>query len=157
NAVIDQLNSLASPNSTQTTGGGGLLLGDSLINQIGAALGSIVGSSVSNDGLKGTLASIGITFQSDTGGQPFAELQIHADPNGPKLEGTVQDNLAQIASLFNSTDGIALQLDSVIAGYTSNEGTIAIRTNTLIADIKSLSDQQDDLKTYAAQLTSSFS
>ncbi|MFC7634560.1 flagellar filament capping protein FliD [Paraburkholderia humisilvae] len=72
------------------------------------------------------------------------------------MDATVANNLAQVTSLFNDTDGIAKQLDSVITGYTTSDGTIAIRTNALVADIKSLSDQQDQLQVFAAQLTSSF-
>jgi flagellar hook-associated protein 2 len=106
--------------------------------------------------LQGTLASLGITFQKDTGGQPFAELQIDADPNGPTLDDAVTNNPALIGALFNKTNGIAQQLDSVLTSYTSGQGIIANRTNDLTADIANLAKQQNDLDDFAAQLTSQF-
>jgi len=156
NTVIDQLNSLAAPGTANVPGSGGILLGDEMINQIGASLGGIVGGLVSNGGLQGTLASLGITFQKDTGGQPFAELQIDADPNGPTLDDAVTNNPALIGALFNKTNGIAQQLDSVLTSYTSGQGIIANRTNDLTADIANLAKQQNDLDDFAAQLTSQF-
>jgi flagellar hook-associated protein 2 len=156
NAVVDQLNSLAAPNVAGSPGTGGVLLGDEMLNQIGAALGGIVGGDVSSGGLKGTLASLGITFEKDTGGQPFAELQIDADSNGPTLDDVVANNPSIISSLFNDTNGIAKQLDSVLTSYTSDSGIIANRSNSLTDDIKSLGKQQDDLADYSAQLTSQY-
>jgi flagellar hook-associated protein 2 len=156
NAVIDQLNTLAAPGAAGVQGSGGQLLGDEMINQIGASLGSIVGSKVSSGGLQGTLASLGISFQSDTGGQPFAELQIDADANFPTLDDAVVNNPALIGALFNDTSGIAQQLNSVLDAYTSSTGIIATRTNSLTDDITALSKQQDDLNDFAAQLTSMF-
>jgi flagellar hook-associated protein 2 len=156
NAVIDQLNSLAAPNTAGTTGTGGVLLGDEMINQIGAALGGIAGGKVSSGGLQGTLASLGITFQSDTGGQPFAELQIDADPNGPTLDDVVANNPRIVSALFNDTNGVAQQLDTALKAYTDDNGIIATRTNALNDDVNSLAKQQDDLQDYAAQLTSQY-
>ncbi|MDQ7980980.1 flagellar filament capping protein FliD [Paraburkholderia sp. SARCC-3016] len=156
NAVIDQLNTLAAPGAAGVQGSGGTLLGDEMINQIGASLGSIVGSTVSSGGLQGTLASLGITFQSDTGGQPFAELQIDADANFPTLDDAVTNNQALIGALFNDTGGIAQQLNAVLDAYTSSTGIIATRTTSLTDDITALSKQQDDLNDFAAQLTSMF-
>jgi flagellar hook-associated protein 2 len=137
-------------------GSGGQLLGDEMINQIGASLGSIVGGLVSNGGLQGTLASLGITFQKDTGGEPFAELQIDADSNNPTLDDAVTGNPALIGALFNDTSGIAQQLDSVLTAYTSVQGILASRTNDLTDDIASLAKQQTDLDDFAAQLTTQF-
>jgi flagellar hook-associated protein 2 len=156
NAVIDQLNSLAAPNTANVSGGGGTLLGDEMVNQIGAALGGIAGEKISSGGLQGTLASLGITFQSDTGGQPFAALQIDADPNGPTLDDVVANNPSIISSLFNDTNGIAQQLNSALSGYTDASGIIANRTTALTDDIKSLGKQQDDLSDYSALLTSQY-
>jgi flagellar hook-associated protein 2 len=156
NAVIDQLNSLAAPGTANVPGSGGQLLGDEMINQVGASLGSIVGGLVSNGGLQGTLASLGITFQKDTGGEPFAELQIDADSNNPTLDDAVTSNPALIGALFNDTNGIAQQLDSVLTAYTSVQGILASRTNDLTTDIASLAKQQTDLDDFAAQLTTQF-
>jgi flagellar hook-associated protein 2 len=157
NAVIDQLNSLAAPGTVGVQGSGGQLLGDEMINQIGAALGSIVGGKVSSGGLQGTLASLGISFQLNTGGLPFAELQMDADPNLPTLDNVLSTNPSIISALFNDTNGIAQQLNSVINAYTSDDkGIITLRTNALTADITALGKQQDDLDDFAAQLTSQY-
>jgi flagellar hook-associated protein 2 len=158
NAVIGQLNSLAAPNAPGTSGTGGTLLGDEMLNQIGAALGGIVGGTVSSGGLTGTLASLGISLQADTGGdaQPFAQLQIDADANSPTLDDAVTNNPALIGTLFNDTNGIAQQLDSMLTVYTSSKGIIQSRTTTLSDDVTNLSKQQDDLDDYQAQLMSQY-
>jgi flagellar hook-associated protein 2 len=158
NAVIDQLNSLAAPNAPGTSGTGGTLLGDEMLNQIGGMLGSIVGGSVSSGGLAGTLASLGISLQADTGGgaQPFAQLQIDADPNSPTLDDAVANDPALISALFNDTNGIATQLDSMLTSYTSARGIIQTRTSALTDDVTSLSKQQDDLDDYQTLLTSQY-
>jgi flagellar hook-associated protein 2 len=157
NAVIEQLNSLAAPGTAGVQGSGGQLLGDEMINQLGAALGSIVGGKVSSSGLQGTLASLGISFQLNTGGLPFAELQINADANLPTLDDVIATNPALVGALFNDANGIAEQLNSIINTYTSDDkGIITSRTDALTADITSLSKQQDDLDDYAALLTSQY-
>ncbi|MDQ7979066.1 flagellar filament capping protein FliD [Paraburkholderia sp. SARCC-3016] len=156
NAVIDQLNTLAAPGTAGVQGSGGQLLGDEMINQIGAALGSIVGGKVSSGGLQGTLAALGISFQQDTGGLPFAELQINADPNLPTLDDVIATNPGLVSTLFNDTNGIATQLNSLMDTYTSSSGIISSRTDALTADISALSKQQDDLDDFSAQLTSQF-
>jgi len=156
NAVIDQLNTLAAPGTAGVQGSGGQLLGDEMINQIGAALGGIVGSKVSSGGLQGTLAALGISFQQNTGGLPFAELQIDADPNLPTLDSVISSNPALIGALFNDTNGIATQLNALVDTYTKDKGIISSRTDALTADITALSKQQDDLDDYAARLTSQY-
>jgi flagellar hook-associated protein 2 len=154
NAVVSQLNSLSAANTTNTAGGGGALLGDQMLNQIGQSLASIVGGSVSSGGLKTTLASLGITFNSAAAaGQSFAPLSLDSDT----LDAAVQNNPAQVATLFNQTNGIAQQLNAVINTYTDpNTGVITSRTTALTNDIKSVGDQQDDLVALKAQLTQQF-
>ncbi|QYD72140.1 flagellar filament capping protein FliD [Paraburkholderia edwinii] len=159
NAVINQLNSLAAPNVAGTSGTGGTLLGDEMINQIGASLSGIAGGAVSSGGIAGTLASLGISLQVDTATnpQPFAQLQIDADANSPTLDDAVTNNPALISALFNDTNGIAQQLDSMLTAYTSpDKGIIQSRTDALTADITSLSKQQDDLDDYKAVLMSQY-
>jgi flagellar hook-associated protein 2 len=154
--VIDQLNTLAAPGTAGVQGSGGQLLGDEMINQIGAALGGIVGGKVSSGGLQGTLAALGISFQQNTGGLPFAELQIDADPNLPTLDSVISSNPALVGALFNDTNGIATQLNALVDTYTKDKGIISSRTDALTADITALSKQQDDLDDYAARLTSQY-
>ncbi|GAB7522761.1 flagellar filament capping protein FliD [Paraburkholderia sp. 2C] len=157
NAVIDQLNSLAAPGTAGVQGTGGTLLGDEMINQLGAALGSIVGAKVSSGGLSSTLASLGINFQANTGGEPFAQLQIGDNAAGQSLDDVVSSDPAILSALFNDTNGLAQQLDSIAATYTDPfKGLITQRTTDLTADITSLVKQQDDLDDFAKQLTSQF-
>ncbi|CAB3768125.1 flagellar filament capping protein FliD [Paraburkholderia solisilvae] len=158
NAVIEEMNSLAAPMVNQNVpGSGGALLGDEMINQLGAALGNIVGSQVSSGGLKDTLASLGITFQANTNGQPFAELQIDANPDNPSLDDAVATNPAALANLFNSTNGIADKLNSLVTTYTDpQKGLITSRTQALTDDLANLAKQQDDLQDYTNQLTSMY-
>jgi flagellar hook-associated protein 2 len=157
NAVIDQLNSLAAPGTAGVQGSGGAMLGDEMLNQIGASLGGIVGDAVSSGGLSATLASLGINFQTDTGGEPFAQLQMGTNASGQTLDDIVSSDPALISALFNDTNGLAQQLDSVVANYTSTStGIISKRTADLTADIASLAKQQDSLDDFATQLTSQF-
>jgi flagellar hook-associated protein 2 len=157
NAVIDQLNSLAAPGTAGVQGSGGPLLGDQMIDQLGAALGSIVGDKVSSGGLSSTLASLGINFQANTDGEPFAQLEIGNNAAGQSLDDVVSSDPALLSALFNDTNGLAQQLDSMAATYTDPfKGLITKRTTDLTDDIASLAKQQDVLDDFAQQLTSQF-
>jgi len=157
NAVIDQLNSLAAPGTAGVQGSGGPLLGDQMIDQLGAALGGIVGDKVSSGGLSSTLAELGINFQADTGGEPFAQLEIGNNESGQSLDDVVSNDPALLSALFNDTNGLAQQLDSMVATYTDPaKGLITKRTTDLTDDIASLAKQQDVLDDFAKQLTSQF-
>jgi flagellar hook-associated protein 2 len=138
-------------------GSGGPLLGDQMIDQLGAALGGIVGDKVSSGGLSSTLAELGINFQADTGGEPFAQLEIGNNESGQSLDDVVSNDPAILSALFNDTNGLAQQLDSMVATYTDPaKGLITKRTTDLTDDIASLAKQQDVLDDFAKQLTSQF-
>jgi flagellar hook-associated protein 2 len=158
NAVIDQLNSLAAPGTAGVQGSGGPLLGDQMIDQLGAALGSIVGEKVSSGGLSSTLAELGINFQASTAGEPFAQLEIGNNAAGQSLDDVVSSDPALLSALFNDKTGLADQLDSMVAAYADpTNGLITKRTTDLTDDIASLAKQQDVLDDYAKELTSQYS
>jgi flagellar hook-associated protein 2 len=61
-----------------------------------------------------------------------------------------------VASLFNSTNGVAEQLNTNITNYLSTSGVIQTRTNALNTDLTNLSTQQTSLTNYQSQLTSMY-
>jgi flagellar hook-associated protein 2 len=138
------MNTLTSYSATASSQGA--LLGDSTLNQIRNQLASIVGSGVGSGNNKTTLESIGITLQAD------GTLSVDSDT----LNDALQDNQSTLASLFNSTDGIAAQLNTSITDFTSSTGIIQNRTDALNDDLTSLANQQTALTTWQDQLTSQY-
>jgi flagellar hook-associated protein 2 len=125
----------------------GVLLGDSTLNLIQNQLASIVAGGVGTGSSKTTLSSIGITLQADG--------TLSADST--TLNNALQNNQSVLASLFNSTNGIAAQMNTDITGYTSSTGIIQNRTDALNTDLTSLSNQQTALTAWQTQLTSMYS
>ncbi|MFP3249048.1 MAG: flagellar filament capping protein FliD, partial [Paraburkholderia sp.] len=147
NAVVSTMSSLSSFNSSAAAGSqGGPLLGDSMLNQIQSTLGNIVSGSVSNSGVTAALSSLGITLESN------GQLSV----DSTTLTSAVQSNPTQVAALFNSTNGIAAQLNNNITTFTQTGGIIDIRTNQLTADLQSVTTQSNALTTYTQQLTSQY-
>lgn len=125
----------------------GVLLGDSTLNMIQNQLATIVASGVGSGNTTTSLASIGITLQAD------GTLSV----DSTTLNSALQNNQSTVAKLFNSTNGIAAQLNNDITGYLASDGAIATRTNALNDDLTSLTTQQSSLTDYQTQLTSMYS
>jgi flagellar hook-associated protein 2 len=147
NTVVTTINSLSSYDKTSKTGGA--LLGDSTLMTIKNSLASIIGSGVGPKGSMATLGAIGISLKGDP-----ADGTLVIDSK--KLTASLTSNPAQIATLFNSTDGIGAKLNKSITDFVKTGGIIDTRNTALNADLKSITAQQTTLANYSAQLTKQY-
>ncbi|MFM0504312.1 flagellar filament capping protein FliD [Paraburkholderia caffeinilytica] len=147
NTVVTTINSLSSYDKSSKTGGA--LLGDSTLMTIKNALASIVGGGVGTGSSAVGLASIGITLKGDP-----ADGTLVIDSK--KLSTSLTSNPAQVATLFNSTNGIGAKLNKSITDFVKTGGIIDTRSTALNADLKSITTQQTSLANYSAQLTKQY-
>lgn len=144
NTLVTTMGTLTSYSSSSSSQGP--LLGDSTLNQIQNQLATIVATGVKNGSTTTGLGSIGITLQSD------GTLSVDSD----KLNTALQSNQSAVAALFDSTTGVAAQLNNNVTNYLSTTGLIATRTNALTTDLTNLTTQQTSLTAYQTQLTSMY-
>lgn len=147
NTVVTTMASLSSYSSGSTSQGP--LLGDSTLQTIKNSLASIVGGAVGSASTGFTLSSIGI----DLNDSPADGTLV---VNQSKLTTALSSNPAQVASLFNSTNGIGAQLNNAITSFTQTGGIIAQSDTSLNADLKSITAQQSTLADYTTQLTNQY-
>ncbi|MCC8402171.1 flagellar filament capping protein FliD [Paraburkholderia sp. MMS20-SJTN17] len=147
NTVVTTMSTLTSYSSGASSQGA--LLGDSTLQTIRNTLASIVGGAVGSGSTAATLASIGITLKGDP-----ADGTLVVDNTA--LSTALTSSQATVAQLFNSTNGIAEQLNTSITNFTQTGGIIDTRNTALNADLKSITTQQNSLALYAAQLTSQY-
>jgi flagellar hook-associated protein 2 len=147
NAVVSTMTSLTSFDSSAAAGSqGGPLLGDSMLDAVQNGLGNIVSSGIAGAAAGTTLASLGITLNSD-GTMSVDTIALTA---------AVQYNPNQVAAVFNTSTGIAAQLNTTISAYTTTGGIIDLRTDAITTDLDSIKDQSNTLTAYQAQLTSQY-
>ena len=72
------------------------------------------------------------------------------------LNTALQNNQSTVATLFNSTNGVAAQLNTNITSYMSSTGVITTRTNAINTDLTNLTTQKTNLTEYQTQLTSMY-
>jgi len=144
NTLVTTMGTLTS--FTQGASSQGVLLGDSTVNSIQNQLASIVATGVKSGNTTTSLATIGITLQAD------GTLSVDSD----KLSDALQNDQSTVATLFNSTNGVAAQLNNNVTNYLSTTGVIATRTNALNDDLTNLTTQQTSLTDYQTQLTSMY-
>ncbi|GJH23134.1 flagellar filament capping protein FliD [Caballeronia novacaledonica] len=144
NNFISTAASLTSFDSTASSQGA--LLGDSMMNAIKNTISSTISKAIGSGTSKVNLASIGIALQPD------GTLQTDEDA----LTDALTNNTGTVASLFNTTDGVAAQLNASLTGYLATGGLIDTRTTALNADLKSIADQQTQLTSYTQQLTTQY-
>ncbi|CAB3713536.1 flagellar filament capping protein FliD [Paraburkholderia rhynchosiae] len=147
NTVVTTMASLSS--FTAGSSSQGPLLGDSTLQTIRNQLATIVGGSVGSGSTGSTLAAIGIKLKDDP-----ADGTMVVDNNA--LNAALQSSPATVASLFNSTNGIAQQLNTAITSFTQTGGIIDTRNTALNADLKSITTQQTSLADYTTQLTNQY-
>ncbi|MDP9154394.1 MAG: flagellar filament capping protein FliD, partial [Pseudomonadota bacterium] len=147
NNYMSTVQSLTSFDSTQAVGSqGGALLGDSMMNTIRNTLSSAISGAVGAGSSAVNLASIGITLQPD------GTLKTDSDA----LTAALSSDPQTVAKLFNSTNGVAANMNNDLTSFLATGGIMDTRSTALTADLKSLSDQQTALTAYAAQLTTSY-
>jgi flagellar hook-associated protein 2 len=147
NTVVTTMSTLTSFSSGSTSQGP--LLGDSTLQTIKNTLANIVGGAVGSGSTGTTLAAIGITLKDDP-----ADGTMVVDNNA--LNTALTSSPATVASLFNSTNGIAEQLNASITTFTQTGGIIDTRNTALNADLKSIATQQTALADYTTQLTNQY-
>jgi len=100
-----------------------------------------------------SLGALGITLQGQASAtQPAGSLVI--DPT--KLAAALQSNPSGVATLFNSTTGVAAQMTTSLNSFLSTGGLIANSQSAVNTDLKSITTQQTALTAYTAQLTSQY-
>ncbi|MGK8204536.1 flagellar filament capping protein FliD [Burkholderia cenocepacia] len=144
NTLVTTFGTLTSYSATATTQGP--LLGDSTLNMIQNGLASVVAGGVKGGGTTQSLASIGITLQAD------GTLSV----DSTALTNALQNNSSAVSTLFNSTNGVAAKMNTLITGYLATGGPIQTRTSALNADLTSLTTQQSTLSNYQTQLTNQY-
>jgi flagellar hook-associated protein 2 len=144
NAMQSSLASLGSYDAS--TGTAGPLLGDPLLqgaqSQIRQALNAVVntGSAAYN-----TLTSVGITTKSD------GTLSLDTGT----LATALATNPGAVTQLFSGANGIAATLNTQLTKELAAGGTVDSRSQTLIKQENSLTQQSDDLNTRMAALSAS--
>ncbi len=134
------------------TGESGVLLGDLTLQSLNSSLRRELTATVS--GLTGDLTnviSLGITTNAD------GTLSL----DSTRLSDAIDSDLNQVKEIFTADDGIANQLDDLLAGYLGTTGTIQGKTdglNNTIKDIdESLLKLSQRLETLELQLLQKFS
>jgi flagellar hook-associated protein 2 len=95
------------------------------------------------------LASIGISLKGDP-----ADGTLVID--NKKLTASLTSSPAQVATLFNSTNGLGVKLNKSITDFVKTGGIIDTRSTALNADLKSITAQQTTLANYSAALTKQY-
>ncbi|SPB17507.1 flagellar hook protein FliD [Caballeronia novacaledonica] len=144
NNFISTAASLTSYDATASSQGA--LLGDSMMNTIKNTLASTISAGIGTGTSKVNLASIGITLQPD------GSLSTDEDA----LTDALTNNSGTVASLFNSTNGVAATLNNSLTSFLQTGGIIDTRTTALNDDLSSIADQQTQLTAYTQQLTTSY-
>lgn len=140
-ASLSSFNANAAPGSQQ-----GPLLGDSMLTTIQTTLGNLVSGPVTSGGITTELSAIGISLNAD------GTLSVDSDT----LTNALQNDPATVGALFNSTNGLAQQMDAQLQGYTEPDGIMDMRISTLTADLQSVTTQSNALTAYQAELTSQY-
>jgi flagellar hook-associated protein 2 len=117
-----------------------------MMNSIKNTISSTISKAIGTGKDQVNLASIGISLQPD------GSLQTDED----KLTDALTNSSGTVASLFNSTNGVAAQLNTSLTSSLQTGGIIDSRTTALNNDLSSIADQQTQLTAYTQQLTTSY-
>jgi flagellar hook-associated protein 2 len=147
NTVVTTINSLSSYDKSSKAAGA--LLGDSALVASKNTLASIIVGGAGSGSSRVGLGSIGITLKGDP-----ADGTLVVDSK--KLTASITGNPAQVATLFNSTDGVGARLSRSITDFVKTGGIIDTRSTALNVDLKSIATQQTTLANYSAQLTKQY-
>ncbi|MHA6205495.1 flagellar filament capping protein FliD [Dyella soli] len=128
-----------------TTGAAGVLLGDATLTAVQRQVSSVLSGAVKGNSF-GTLANLGITRNADG--------TLSTDTS--KVSAALQSNPAAVKDLFAGANGYATRLNKAIDAYTSSNGVITTRMNSLNGTLTQLGQQQTALDarmaTYQKQL-----
>ncbi|WP_368198571.1 flagellar filament capping protein FliD [Aeromonas sp. R7-4] len=153
NALQSKLTSLGKRNSI--VGGvrqddGGALAGDSTTRAISNFMSNLITTPSDTSTIYSTIFEMGIKM--DNKGQLSLDKE--------KFGEVVDKNFDQVAGLFGGENGLAAKLTTGLKEYTKTGGLLAQRTDTLNADLRSLSQKQattnEQLVKYEAALRAQY-
>ena len=153
NALQSKLTSLGKRNSI--VGGvsqddGGALAGDSTTRAISNFMSNLITTPSDTSTIYSTIFEMGIKM--DNKGQLSLDKE--------KFGEVVDKNFYQVAGLFGGENGLAAKLTTGLKEYTKTGGLLAQRTDTLNADLRSLSQKQattnEQLVKYEAALRAQY-
>ncbi|MGS1034578.1 flagellar filament capping protein FliD [Burkholderia glumae] len=154
NALVTAMQTVGSYSTTagSSTPTVGTLFGDSALNSIQTQLSSMLGGSVSSNGVTATLSSLGISVSDGSDGARAGDLVI----NQATLTTTLSSKPGVAASLFNSTNGLGAKMNNAITSIMSTHGVLTQSENSVTSTLTSLSSQQSALAAYAKTLTTQY-
>ncbi|RDS81858.1 flagellar filament capping protein FliD [Dyella psychrodurans] len=117
-----------------STGEAGVLLGDPTLAALQTQLSNVLGSTVHGNSI-GNLASLGITRNAD------GTMAL----NSQTLSTALTNSPSTVQNLFDSTNGIANQLNSLVTNFNSSTGVLQTRINSLNTNLTNQSSQQTAL------------
>lgn len=120
---------------------GAVLTGDAGANSIMVAIRKEM-ATVASGGTLSSLSDIGIAFQRD------GKLAV----DNTKLTKALTGNVTDMVQLFTSTSGYATRLSKVSTDMLSSTGVIKKRTEGLKTTLKSITDDQMDMKNHLASV-----
>jgi flagellar hook-associated protein 2 len=112
----------------------GSLLGDSMLRNLQSQLRSDMGNPVTTaTGEYNTLQMIGVEIDAS------GVMSLKQD----KLEAALAVNVSTVASVFASSDGVAMRLDSRITSYVQSGGSLDSRTQSLNGTLREISNARE--------------
>jgi len=148
-SLVDGYNQLISLINEQTsfnaeTQASGTMFGDSLVNNIQSQIRNALTNPINNnDSIYTSLASIGITTNSD------GTFKL----DSAKLNTALNDDYAGITKLFSDdSQGIAQRVDIILENYIQTNGTIDGRTDSINNKLEGLTEERSDLDFRSAKL-----
>jgi flagellar hook-associated protein 2 len=135
--------SLGSYNATTQTAGP--MLGDALLSGTQSRIRSTLYGIVNTGSTYNSLASVGITTNSD------GTLSV----NLATLSGALSSNFSAVSQLFSGASGVASSLNSQITTDLASGGPIDSRSQTLVSQENALTEQSNQLDQQMSALTAS--
>jgi flagellar hook-associated protein 2 len=144
NTLVQQFSSLGGYDASSGTAGP--MLGSALLSGIQSQIGQVVHGLISGASGYNSLASIGVTTQSD------GTLAL----NTTTLQTALSSNFNAVSQLFSGTNGIGTQLNTQLTSdLAANTGPVDSYSKTLVQQNNQLSQQASDLTNEEAALTAS--
>ncbi|MEL0027297.1 MAG: flagellar filament capping protein FliD [Perlucidibaca sp.] len=126
----------------------GLLQGDATTQRLASTLRNEINTALAGaDPALDTLAELGISSAAKGG-------TLSADST--RLDKVLDSGFDDVARLFSGDNGLAARISSSLDRYTSSDGSLQSRTDSLKAQAKSISDQQDALDLRMSMLQSRY-
>ena len=143
NTLVQQFSSLGGYDASSGTAGP--MLGNALLSGIQSQIGQVVHGLIPGSSGYNSLASIGVTTQSD------GTLSL----NTTTLQNALSSNFNAVSQLFSGTNGIGSQLNTQLTTDLQSSGPVDSYSKTLVQQNTQLTQQASDLNNQEAALTAS--